>query len=99
MGAVSWRDNRKTAAPNGQAAAQGEEMKKYISILQACLLMLTIGTGLAERTPETILAGMTTEQKVAQLIVPSFYYYTNAEGKKIGVQEMRPEIEKLLTRY
>ena len=99
MGAVSWRNNRKTAAPKDRVAAQGDEMKKYLLILLACLQMLIIGTGLAERTPETILAGMTTEQKVAQLIVPSFYYYTNAEGKKVGVQEMRPEIETLLTRY
>ena len=74
-------------------------MRKLLTAWLLCLLVLAFGAGVAEQTPEAIFAGMTTEQKIAQLLMPDFYYYTNEEGKKVGIQEMRPEIEDVLKEY
>ena len=50
-------------------------------------------------SPEEILAGMTTEQKVAQLLMPAFYYRQNEEDKRVGVTEIYPEMEEMLRKY
>lgn len=48
----------------------------------------------AKRTPETILARMTTEDKIAQMLMPAFQNYTDETGATQKLTEMRPEIEK-----
>ena len=75
-------------------------MNKVLSILLAlCLLLPSAAWGEEIETPEKMLEAMSTEQKIAQLLMPAFYYYTNEDGKQIGVSEIRPEIEAMLQKY
>ena len=74
-------------------------MKEILIVLLTAVLALTFCVGISERTTESIFENMTTEQKVAQLLMPAFFYYTNEEGKTVGVQEIRPEIEEILNKY
>ena len=53
----------------------------------------------AKRTPETILAGMTTEDKIAQMLMPAFRKYTDETGTQKKLTEMRPEIEETLQKH
>ena len=50
-------------------------------------------------TPQTLLFDMTTEQKIAQLLMPAFYYRQDEEGKRTGVDEIYPEMEEILRKY
>ena len=74
---------------------------KKISALFMVLTLLLPGLALSEGnpSPEEILAGMTTEQKVAQLLMPAFYYRQNEEDKRVGVTEIYPEMEEMLRKY
>ena len=51
------------------------------------------------KTPQEILSGMTTEEKITQMLMPTFRYYKDEEGKTRGVTEMRDDIRDMLTRY
>ena len=62
--------------------------KRLAAALLATVLPFTAfgGVGYAEesasaRTPEQILAGMTTEEKVAQMLMPEFKYYTDEKAR------------------
>ena len=70
-------------------------------MLALILLVSAIPMGLAEvaATPEALLAGMTIEQKVAQLLMPAFRYYTDENGEKQPVIEMRDDIRAMLQKY
>lgn len=46
-----------------------------------------------------ILSSMTTEQKIAQLLMPAFYYHETEDNPKSGVQEIYPEMEAILHKY
>ena len=46
-----------------------------------------------------MLSSMTTEQKIAQLLMPAFYYHETEEKPKAGVQEIYPEMEAILHKY
>ena len=75
-------------------------MKKITALFMVLTLLLP-GPALSEGhpTPEEILAGMTTEQKVAQLLMPAFYYRQNEEKERVGVAEIYPEMEEMLRKY
>ena len=45
---------------------------------------------------EEILAGMTTEEKISQMIMPSFRYYTDGAGNLQGMTELTPEAAAIL---
>lgn len=51
------------------------------------------------QTPEEMLLKMTTEEKIAQMLMPDFRYYEDEKGEKQNVTEMRPEIEELLKKH
>ena len=77
-------------------------MKKLISLLLILVVFsscLAFGEGSVSASPADILKGMSTEQKVAQVLMPAFYYRQDAEGKKVGVQEIYPEMEEILCKY
>ena len=77
-------------------------MKKLISLLLILVVFsscLAFGEGSVSASPADILKGMSTEQKVAQVLMPAFYYRQDAEGKKVGVQEIYPEMEEILRKY
>ncbi|MBQ9415596.1 MAG: hypothetical protein IJU20_02000 [Clostridia bacterium] len=46
-----------------------------------------------------LMQRMTTEQKVAQLIMPAFRQYTDSQGKRQDVVRMYPEMERILSSY
>lgn len=80
--------------------------RKGISALLCLALLFGCGAAaaLAEgpgaaRSPEEILAGMSTEEKIAQMLMPEFRYYVDENGKVQGVTEMRPEIAAMLRQY
>lgn len=53
----------------------------------------------AALTPDDILGEMTLEDKIAQLLMPDFRYYTDEDGNVQNVTDMRPEIAELLKNY
>ena len=53
----------------------------------------------ATRTPEEILIQMTTEEKVAQMLMPAFDTYTDEQGQEQSLTELRPEIEEALKKH
>ncbi|MBQ3866291.1 MAG: beta-hexosaminidase, partial [Clostridia bacterium] len=59
---------------------------------------LSAGTTEENKASE-ILASMTVEEKIAQMLMPAFRYYTDGEGKKVGVEEISPEIRAKLEKY
>jgi len=75
-------------------------MKKLTAFILVITLLLP-GIALCEGNPSPaeILAGMTTEQKVAQLLMPAFYYRMNQENTRIGVSEIYPEMEEMVKKY
>ena len=76
---------------------------KHRNILAAllCLALLACLAGpaaLAEesleaKSPEEILAVMSTEEKIAQMLMPEIRYYQDEQGKTQAVTELRPEAE------
>ena len=82
------------------------KMRKIAAILMAIVLLFGVfgGRGYAEesapaQTPEKMLAGMSTEEKVAQMLMPEFKYYTDENGQRHNLTKMRPEIEEILKRH
>ncbi len=50
-------------------------------------------------TPEEILDRMTTEEKVAQMIMPAFQNYADGNGGKQKMTELQPEIAETLKKH
>ena len=84
MGKKTWNGCRRLAAL-GLAA-----------LLIVAGLPVSVG---AASTPESILAGMTTEQKVAQMVMPSFRYYVDEDGETKGLDTIPEEVKALLGKY
>lgn len=75
-------------------------MKKVLVCLFAtCLFLSCLACAEEAVTPQALLSGMATEQKIAQLLMPAFYYRQDAEGNRIGVDEIYPEMEEILHKY
>ena len=47
----------------------------------------------------TMLAGMTTEEKVSQMILPEFRHYTDGQGKLQSLEEITPAVTASLERH
>ncbi len=43
-----------------------------------------------------MLEGMTTEEKISQMVMPAFRYYTDASGKKQPLEEITPDVTAIL---
>ena len=52
-----------------------------------------------DRSPEAILARMTTEEKIAQMLLPSFRRYTDGTGTQQKLTELPPEIAEMLKKH
>lgn len=77
-----------------------EKMKKVLIFMFVAGLFLSCLAYAEEPvTPQTLLFDMTTEQKIAQLLMPAFYYRQDEEGKRTGVDEIYPEMEEILRKY
>ena len=81
-------------------------MRKGLAVLLfIALLFGNLGpAALAEesleaKSPEKILAAMSTEEKIAQMLMPEIRYYQDEQGKTQAVTELRPEAEELLQKY
>ena len=78
-------------------------MKKCTSILLVLILFFScfaLGEGGARVSPAEILKEMSTEQKVAQILMPSFYHLEDEKGEnKTDVKEMYPEMEEIIRKY
>ena len=76
-------------------------MKKLTALFLAFLLSFpAFALVEAETTdPAALLESMSTQQKIAQLLMPAFYYYVNDEGKTVGLEEIHPDIEAILKEY
>ena len=81
-------------------------MKRTLSLLLAALLLLSLCSfpAFAEDaresgTPEDILAQMTTEEKIAQMLMPEFETYVDENGVEQKLTEMRPEMEEVLKKH
>ena len=76
-------------------------MRKILfpAVLLICLSLLCGSCAENVSVPEGMLSRMTTEQKIAQLLMPAFYYHETEDSPKAGVQEIYPEMEALLQKY
>jgi len=77
-------------------------MKKCTSILLVLILFFScfaLGEGGARVSPAEILKEMSTEQKVAQILMPAFYYRQDEEGKQVSVTDVYPEMEEMIRKY
>ena len=70
-----------------------------IAIMLICLSLSFACSAENETLSGKILSSMTTEQKIAQLLMPAFYYHETADNPKAGVQEIYPEMEAMLHKY
>ena len=71
-----------------------------ICLLTVCLLSSALaGCGKTPDRVADILAGMTTEDKVAQMLMPAFRYQTGPDGKLTGIEEITPAISAKLEKY
>lgn len=52
-----------------------------------------------EKASESILAGMSTEEKVAQIIMPTFRWYPDENGEKQNVTELPADVAAILEKY
>lgn len=87
---------------NGVGVEKNEELAQewYDKAEAAGYTLPAFALSETEKTdPDSLLESMTTEQKIAQLIMPAFYYYTNDEGKTVGMEELHPDVEALLREY
>ena len=80
--------------------------KRVLSFLLCAALLFgsLTAAAFAEKTasaasPEELLAGMSSEEKIAQMLMPAFRYYEDEQGEKQCVTEIRPEIEEMLEKY
>ena len=53
----------------------------------------------AAQSPENILASMSAEEKVAQLLMPAFRYYTDSDGTLKGMAELTEDAAKCIGEY
>lgn len=67
------------------------------SLLVSCLPLGAAAAG--KRTPEALLAGMTTEEKVSQMLMPALRYYADEDGKLQGMTELTADHKALLERH
>ena len=74
-------------------------MKKMLSLLLVVSLLMPLCSAEGGAKPEQCLAGMTTEQKIAQMLIPTFRYYTDENGEKQPVTELRDDARALLEKY
>ncbi len=76
--------------------------KKLLSLFLAAALLATLLVPVCAadgRTPETILAGMSTQEKLAQMIMPAFRWYPDANGEKQNVTELPADVADILSKY
>ena len=76
--------------------------KRFIAIalsLAILLSMTVMTTASAQTKKEEILASMTTEDKIAQMIMPAFRYSTDEEGNKTNVTEITDDISDCLNKH
>ena len=64
--------------------------------LPACAAEDAGQTEPAEDPCQTILEGMTTEEKVSQMLMPAFRYYTDDKGEKQPLEEITPDVTAIL---
>ena len=67
-----------------------------ITLLQSLAVMTTVS---AQSKVEEILASMTTEDKIAQMIMPAFRYSTDEEGNLTNVTEITNDISDSLSKH
>jgi len=81
-------------------------MRKTVKISLAFLTFLAIMTPLflysvpvhAKNSPDNLLNGMTTEQKVTQLLMPDFRSWENKSGEE-AFTAMNDEVKKVINQY
>ena len=72
-----------------------------IAVIAVLILTASVFPAFAAGTSEAkkILASMTTEEKVAQLLMPAFRYYTDADGKLQGMAELTDDAAECIGKY
>lgn len=80
-------------------------MKKFTGLLLVSLIVLSVianAFSVSAANDDKVmemLNKMTTEQKITQMLMPSFRYWKEEGGEQTGVEEINPEIEAFLKRY
>ncbi len=77
----------------------GKKWPLSLFLVLSVLLPLTPSALAEPSQAASLLAQMTTEEKIAQLLMPAFYYYRTELGERREVSEMQPGIERLLQRH
>ena len=74
-------------------------LKTFSILLTLCFLLPGTAMGEAADEPRALLSRMGTEQKIAQLLMPSFYYRYFPDGRQENATELYPELEALLNDF
>ena len=93
-------DELQTADLAGLARAYLKELG--LSDAELTMLMENLSanrTAAQAQSPEEILAAMTTEEKVAQLVMPAFSYYTDENGETHGMAELTADAARAIGEY
>ncbi len=77
--------------------------KTLSAILAAALLApaltLPVFAAGTVNSPGSILAGMSVEEKISQMLMPELRYYTDGNGEKKGMAQLTPDAAALLEKY
>ena len=86
---------------NGVGVEKNEELAQewYDKAEEAGYIPPAFAQAETETDPAALLESMNTQQKIAQLLMPAFYYYVNDEGKTVSLEEIHPDIEAILQEY
>ncbi len=81
-----------------------KRMKNLICLLLTAVLLLPSAAYAANgapdgAAPETILAGMSVEEKVAQMLMPSFRWYPDGNGERQNVTVLPADIAAVLEKH
>ena len=75
--------------------------QKIISVLIAAAVTLSVPFTInaENESIDDIMAAMTTEQKVAQMIMPAVRYYEDESGSRQNMTELKGKIKDLIDKY
>lgn len=79
-------------------------MKKALSILLSLVLLAAVITVMPVCAAESskakeILSSMSTEDKISQMLMPQFRYWTDAEGNKSGLTEINDDVAASIKKH
>ena len=84
---------------NGKRKLRGAGRLASVLLVLCLTLSVLPAARAAEDRSAALLKGMTTEEKVSQMLMPSFRYWKNGEGKLENLPEINGDVAAVLERH